>query len=346
MTEGLSVRGRQQCSMRFDLSQSRLKKVIAVGIVALVAIGLLLNWAQPVSAQSTAPTKPDAPALRALHLGMVEVDWNDVSGAREYEVQFWGSDGWIDIPDTDLGIEAFFYGSRVVVTGLPRAYSYDAFQVRAGNSLGWSGWSDFAWEKTTHDMDWEGIPVPVLEPTPMPEPNTPATGTPTVSGTPQVRETLTADTSGIDDKDGLTAASFDYQWLADDADITGATGNTYVLTSSELDKTIKFRVSFTDDRGNDEVLTSAATGAVGPKIQQQTNNTPATEAPTISGTARVGETLTADTSGIADADGLTNVSYSYQWVSNDGTSDTNITGATDSTSSWWPTTRARRSRCG
>ena len=30
--------------------------------------------------------------------------------------------------------------------------------------------------------------------------------------------------------------------------------------------------------------------------------------------AQVGETLTADTTGIADADGLTNVSYSYQWT--------------------------------
>ena len=40
---------------------------------------------------------------------------------------------------------------------------------------------------------------------------------------------------------------------------------------------------------------------------QQTNNTPASGVPTISGTAQVGETLSADTSGIADVDGLTNV---------------------------------------
>ena len=38
-------------------------------------------------------------------------------------------------------------------------------------------------------------------------------------------------------------------------------------------------------------------------------NNPATGAPVITGTAQVGETLTADTSGIADADGLTGVSY-------------------------------------
>ena len=42
------------------------------------------------------------------------------------------------------------------------------------------------------------------------------------------------------------------------------------------------------------------------------SGTAATGKPTISGTARVGQTLTADTSGIADADGLATVSYSYQ----------------------------------
>ena len=163
-------------------------------------------------------------------------------------------------------------------------------------------------------------------------PNSPATGAPTISGTAQVGETLTADTTGIADADGLTGATFAYQWLADDAEIAGATGGTYVLTSSEMDKPIKLRVSFTDDGGNDEILTSAATGAVSPvDQQQQASNTPATGAPTISGTDRVGETLTAETSGIADDDGLSGATFSYQWVANNGTSDTDIAGATDST---------------
>ena len=50
----------------------------------------------------------------------------------------------------------------------------------------------------------------------------------------------------------------------------------------------------------------------------------ATGAPTISGTATVGEELTADTSAIMDNDGLTGVSYRYQWVRVDGTTDTNV----------------------
>ena len=105
---------------------------------------------------------------------------------------------------------------------------------------------------------------------------------------------------------------------------------TYVLTSSEKGKAIKVRVWFTDDGGNDEVVSSAATGAVSPGVQHQQSNTAATGAPTINGTTHVGETLTVDTSGIADAEGLTNVSYSYQWIRNDGSSDTDIQNATGS----------------
>ena len=49
-----------------------------------------------------------------------------------------------------------------------------------------------------------------------------------------------------------------------------------------------------------------------------TPNTPATGSPTISGTPQVGRTLTLDISAIADADGLTNASYTYlyQWIRN------------------------------
>ena len=152
-------------------------------------------------------------------------------------------------------------------------------------------------------------------------PNTPATGTPAISGAVQVGETLTATVSGIADEDGLSNAVFGYQWLANDADIAGAANSTYTLAAGDEGKTIKVRVSFTDDAGNRESLTSQATAAVKAKP-----NSPATGLPSISGTAQVGETLTADTAGIADGDGLTNVSYSYQWIA--GGAD--IAGATGS----------------
>ena len=154
-----------------------------------------------------------------------------------------------------------------------------------------------------------------------PQPDSPATGEPTITGTAQVGRTLTADTSGIADADGLDNAVFAYQWLSDDAEIVGATGSTYTLVDEDQGNTIKVRVTVTDDLGNETTLTSAATEAVEAK-----RNTAATGRPTISGTAQVGQTLTADTSDIEDADGLTNVSYRYQWVVTDGGAYINISG--------------------
>ena len=149
----------------------------------------------------------------------------------------------------------------------------------------------------------------VTGPAEEPPTNTSAAGAPTISGTSQVEQTLTADTSSITDEDGLTSVSYSYQWLAGGSAISGATGSTYTLTNSEQGQTVQVRVSFTDDADNGETLTSAATVAVAAKP-----NTPATGAPAISGTPQVEQTLTASTSGINDQDGLENVSYSYQWI--------------------------------
>ena len=92
--------------------------------------------------------------------------------------------------------------------------------------------------------------------------NSPATGLPTISGTVQVGETLMAGTSNIADEDGLEDVSFTYQWLAGDADISGATGSTYTLANADEGKAVKVRLSFTDDADNEEMLTSGSTDAV------------------------------------------------------------------------------------
>ena len=97
----------------------------------------------------------------------------------------------------------------------------------------------------------------------IPRPNSQATGPLTISGTAQVGQTLTADTSGISDADGLENVSYSYQWLSSrDTEIDGATSSTYTLKASDNGKVIKVRVTFTDDAGNDESLTSAETSAV------------------------------------------------------------------------------------
>ena len=122
--------------------------------------------------------------------------------------------------------------------------------------------------------------------------NSPATGLPTISGTVQVGETLTADTAGI--ADGLANVSYTYQWLADDSDISGATESTYTLAKADEGKTVKLRVTFTDDAGNEEALTSAATAAVAARP-----NSPAIGLPTITGIVMRGHWLTADTLRVA-----------------------------------------------
>ena len=84
-----------------------------------------------------------------------------------------------------------------------------------------------------------------------------ATGAPTISGTAQVGQTLTADVSGIADADGLTNVSYSYRWLSSrDSEIDGATNSTYTVQASDNGKVIKVRVTFTDYAGNDETLTS------------------------------------------------------------------------------------------
>ena len=252
------------------------------------------------------------------------------------------------------------------------------------------------------------------------EDNRLATGAPTITGTVRVGETLRAETSVIADADGLQNATFNYQWLADDADISGATESTYTLSEAVEGKAIRVRVSFTDDADNQESLTSedglvwSATmtagrvyrgygyywtdakkaGALSPAsfkvdgttytvnmieawgwmyigtdrelpfdfvleldgarfasddasfgsytygniyewrgtdlswndgdtveirllrtVEDETaTNSPATGAPTVSGTVQVGETLAANMSGVADNDGLANACFAYQWM--------------------------------
>ena len=154
-----------------------------------------------------------------------------------------------------------------------------------------------------------------------------ATGAPTIVGTAQAGETLTVDTSGIADEDGLEDATFSYQWVRNDGatgtNIEDATGSSYTLTEDDEGKAIKVQVTFTDAAGNQETLTSTETAAVEPAP-----NSEATGAPTIGGTARLGETLTADTSAIADEDGLDSAVFSYRWIRNDGTEDAEIADAT------------------
>ena len=89
----------------------------------------------------------------------------------------------------------------------------------------------------------------------------------TVSGTSQVGQTLMAAlTLEINDVDGLTRAMFRYRWVrtsgGSDTDIARASSASYTLGADDEDSTIKVEVTFTDDHGYAESLTSAASASV------------------------------------------------------------------------------------
>ena len=82
-------------------------------------------------------------------------------------------------------------------------------------------------------------------------------------------QTLTASTTGTASGptpllgiDGLTSPTYTYQWIRVDgteADIAAANSSTYILVDADLGTTLKVRVTFADDLGHTETLTSAAT---------------------------------------------------------------------------------------
>ena len=380
-----------------------------------------LSAGSPARALAHVAYPPGATSLFASANGGSRIDlgWittNPASTSYDLEWSADGETGWQAVDPDDDGADTT-YGH----TGLTAGTTY-YYRVRGVNGDGPGPWA-LATATTTTPAPREAQAA-----------NTPATGAPSISGTAQVGETLTADTSDIADADGLAKAAFSYQWQAGGADISGATDSTYTLVDDDAGKAVSVAVSFTDDAGSAESVTSAATAAVeappltasfenapsshdgssnftfdlrfseelrvgyrtlrdhaftvdggtvrnasrlepgsnrgwrievrpnvnddvtvvlpvttdcnddgaicaedGRKLssrveltvngpEQQAVNSPATGAPAITGAARVSELLTADTSGVADADGLTNAAFSYQWQA-DGA---DLPGATDS----------------
>ena len=117
--------------------------------------------------------------------------------------------------------------------------------------------------------------------------NSPAIGAPTISGTAQAGEELTAAKGTIADTDGTTKAdngdtgfAYNYQWAREDsdgtnpADIAGATSATYTLTDDDAGKKIKVMVSFTDDGGTDEGPLTSAAYPMGGTVLAATNGAP------------------------------------------------------------------------
>ena len=294
-------------------------------LTAALALQVAGPTAQPAKTPAAqAPHgPPDAahqPRGAAVFVGGVDLEWDDVPGADAYDVQTYRGGRWVELPGD--GVEVAFYGAGAIISGLdPQASLW--FRVRSANAHGVSDWSPMLHMNSTSQFRQGRRTRPV---------NAPAGGAPVIAGRAQPGQPLWADTTAVEDGNGLDRVRFQYQWMSDDgsgdADIAGATQLAYVWSDAEQGKSISVRVSFVDRLGYAESLTSAAVGtiAAAPAV-----NNAATGTPTISGTAQVGETLTADASDIDDSDGLINVVYRYQWLFDDGSTVTEISGATGST---------------
>ena len=139
------------------------------------------------------------------------------------------------------------------------------------------------------------------------------TGDVVISGTAEVGQTVRADISAVFDPDGIDTGTIRYQWLRDGVLISGATAQTYQLTNADAGQTITVQLFFTDDFGANESVTSP-TGMTVPE-----GNSAPQGALLITGGAVVGQALTADFSGISDADGINAGSVQIEWFA-DGVS--------------------------
>ena len=99
--------------------------------------------------------------------------------------------------------------------------------------------------------------------------NNDAVGRLAITGTTQLRQTLTADHTGITDEDGKPTeeTSFSYQWIRVDlywneTEISGATSSTYTLQDADEENWIKVKMTFTDDEDNAEEVFSFEEGPV------------------------------------------------------------------------------------
>ena len=134
-----------------------------------------------------------------------------------------------------------------------------------------------------------------------------STSPPTVSGSLGVGSVLTVHPGGWS---GTQPISFSYQWLRCNADgggcqaIGGAASQTYRISSSDSGHRLVVVVSATNAAGTTQATATAGTvGATGkPTV---------VSAPSVSGTLRVGATLTVN---VGSWSGAQPISFAYQWL--------------------------------
>lgn len=154
------------------------------------------------------------------------------------------------------------------------------------------------------------------------------TAPPTISGTPTVGQALTASNGTWSN----SPTSYAYQWLRCNGGgnncvaVANGTQQTYTLVGADAGHTMRVKVTATNADGSASAQ-SAQTAVVAPLSSSAAPKN--TSPPTISGTPKVGQTLTASPGSWSGNP----TSFAYQWqdCNLDAVICTNITGATGTT---------------
>ena len=131
---------------------------------------------------------------------------------------------------------------------------------------------------------------------------------PAISGTARQGETLAASAGAWG---GVTPITFAYSWQRCDAQgsncsaLSGATGQTYALTASDVGHTIRVAVTASNGDGSAQVL-SEQTGTIAAPGEAPAN----TRQPDPSGTAQEGQTIHVDEGSWS---GTPPITFRYQW---------------------------------
>ena len=142
---------------------------------------------------------PVLSSTKALHRGMVRLDWEDVEDAGWYVVQHYHIDGgsgqWLDLPAA--GVDVALHGSSAVVSNLG---GISWLRVGAMSCAGESEWSEIKQLFMTDESAWDGVPVPEVAPGDEIEPCPVVLGTPVLSSTKTLHHgTVKLDWQDIED---------------------------------------------------------------------------------------------------------------------------------------------------